>query len=169
MLHTFKGTKSYLALSLFTALAISPTDTKAISNTNYAVLAVSAGLLSATWVRLKSKGTSKFMHYKWKWELCKNDLKDLLKVWNIFTPEYWELVDKYLIGREFSIVYVKYQEEKDGIKRWVKDKAIKSSPFGAMGLFDAYVLIQLAKLIKIAGEITNLPVAFHLINSNKNK
>ena len=164
MFHTFKGAKSYLILSLFTALAVSSTDTQAISNTKKAALAISAGLLSAAWVRLKSKGSAKFMHYKWE-----DDWKDLLKVWNMFTPEYWELVDKYLVGREFSLVDIKYQEEKDGIKRWVKDRAIKSSPFGAMGLFDAYVLIQLAKLIQIAGEITNLPFAFYILEKNKKR
>ncbi len=147
-----KSRNSCLALSLSLAFAISSTNTKAKisfpqSTTIRATALVVALSGFAGWIRLHSKGTSKFMDYKWE-----KDWVDLLKVWNIPTSKYWELVDKYVIGREFSLLDIKYTDEKDGKQRSVKDKWVKSKPLGAMGLIDAYLLIQLAKFIKLCSE-----------------
>ncbi len=148
-----KSRNSCLALSLSIAFAISSTNIKAAgipltqSRIARVPLVAAAVAIFASWVRLRSKGTSKFMDYKWE-----KDWVDLLKVWNIYASEYWTLVDKYLIGREFSLRDIKYTDEKDGKQRSVKDKWVKSKPFGVMGLIDAYVLIQLAKLIELSGQ-----------------
>ena len=146
-----KSRNSCLALSLSLALVISSTNTKAGIRPQSKIarigLATTAIAIFASYVRLHSKGTAKFMDYKWE-----EDWKDLLKVYNITTSEYWALVDKYWIGRYLSILDYKYTDEKNGKQRTIKDKFVKSAPFGVMGLIDAYVLIQIAKLIKLSGD-----------------
>ena len=148
-----KSRNSCLAVSLSLAFAISSINTEAAgiplprSGTARATLVAAAVATFATWIRLQSKGTSKYMHYKWE-----KDWIDLFKIWNINTPEYRKLVDKYIVGRLLSICDYKYTDEKDGKQRTIKDKWVKSSPFGVTGLIHAYVLIQLAKLIELSGQ-----------------
>ena len=162
-----KSRNSCLALSLSLALVISSTNTKATislpqSKTIARIgLATTAIAIFATWVRLKSKGTSKYMDYKWE-----KDWKDLFKIWNINTPEYRKLYDKYIAGRELSILPFKYTDEKNGKQRIIKDKLVKSTPFGLMGLLDAYVLIQLAGFIKLCGEAGTSVNAFYNFLNN---
>lgn len=158
MLQTHQKAKYCLVFSLVMLIA-SATSSSALSllpesRGARVALVLGAGVFSALWVRLKSKGTAKWQHYK-----CGRDFFDLFKIWNIFTKEYWESVNKYVIGREFSLYWVKYEKEKDGKTMYIKDRAVKSRPFGFMGCFDAYVLIQLAKLINTGHELSTIVLA----------
>lgn len=157
MFHVFKGAKYYLILSLSILVASMPTKSHAAfestssSQSLRTALVVAGTVLVTSWIRLKSKETERYMHYTWE-----NDWKGLVKVWNMFTPTYWKLVDKYCIGRELALYDVNYTEERNGSLIRIKDKEIKSTPFGLMGLFDAYVLRPFVKLVDTLGKISDI-------------
>lgn len=110
-------------------------------------------VLVSMWIRLQTKGSN--FHYKsadWS-----NDVKDVMSSLNLFDTElYTKLVkmfDKWLIGRKLSILDATYRtREEDGRVITVKDKKFKCAAFGAMGLFDAYVIGMLEKMAKITGD-----------------
>lgn len=103
------------------------------------------------YVRLQTKGTS-FNYKKSDWEA---DVKDLMSSFNLFDTElYGKIVamfDKWCIGRKLSILDATIRtREEDGTVVAVKDKRLKSTAFGALGLFDAYVICWIDKLMTIS-------------------
>ena len=67
------------------------------------------------------------------------------------------LFDKWVVGRQFAL-WKKSTKYTDEHGRGVKfdEDVPKSSPFGAMGLFDAYVLYMFKKAIEIGGNIATI-------------
>jgi hypothetical protein len=116
----------------------------------------------ATWIRLNSKG-SKFDYSMENW--CA-DVDAFLKSYNIFDAEsratLIALYDKWIVGRQFKVIDVSYRStDENGMITTLKDKKIKSMPFGLMGLFDAYVLFQIKKINE---NVKELKSAVALVN-----
>src|ERR1700733_10823972 len=110
----------------------------------------------ATWVRLNTKGSA----FDYTTENWREDFKAFLQSLNIFDAEsratLMNLYDKWIVGRAFSLIDVAYRSrDENGVVVTRKDKKVKSKPFGLMGLFDAYVLIQLKKTQEVL-----VPAAF---------
>lgn len=99
------------------------------------------------WIRVRTKGSN----YDYKLSDWRDDLKEIMEEYNIFDIELYkkllELFDKYAIGRQVSILDVTYRSKReDGTIMTLKDKKLKCSPFGLMGLFDSYVIMQIEKI-----------------------
>jgi hypothetical protein len=104
----------------------------------------------AMWIRLRSKGSN----YDYKISDWKEDLRQVMEDYNIFDIELYqklvELFDKYVVGRQLSLLDVSYRSKSDdNTIMTLKDKKLKCSPFGLVGLLDAYVIIQLEAIGKI--------------------
>ena len=104
----------------------------------------------AMWIRLRTKGSN----YDYKMSDWKEDLRQVMEDYNIFDTELYqklvELFDKYVIGRQVSILDVSYRSKSDdNTIMTLKDKKLKCKPFGLVGLFDAYVIVQLEKVGEI--------------------
>jgi hypothetical protein len=109
--------------------------------------AVITTLLVMARIQLKAKGTD----YNYKLEDWHNDLSSLLKCYNIFDIESYKtvlhLINKWVVGRRLKFVEKTTRDKKDdGTVVTIKDHKIASTPFGAMGLFDAYVLYPMKDL-----------------------
>ena len=111
----------------------------------------------ATWIRLNSKGS------KWDYttENARADFDAFLSSYNIFDAEsratLLRLYDKWIVGRQLSIIDINYKtEDESGMVTTRKEKAVKTKPFGVMGLFDAYVLYQLKKINEHTKEMQGL-------------
>jgi len=101
------------------------------------------------YIRLQTKRSDKSGKvYHWK---------DLLKVWNITSEEYWKTVDALIIGEPFKLIEIS-KEEKDehGDSIKIKDKAVKNKPKGVIGLIDAYFLIQIKNILEHISNIDKL-------------
>lgn len=101
------------------------------------------------YVRLQSKRTDKSgTIYQWK---------DLLKVWNICSKEYWNTFDALVIGEPFKLMERSVSEKISDTKTVKeKDKTVKCTPKGIMGLIDAYFLIQIENILKLINNIDKL-------------
>src|SRR4030095_8120061 len=122
-----------------------------------AAAVITAVTVIAMWIRLNTKGSS----FNYKLKDWRSDFELFLKSLNIFDAEsravLMTLFDKWVIGRQFSILDISTREEKeDGSVMTIKDKKIKAKPFGLMGYFDAYVLLQLKKINEHIKEIQGL-------------
>lgn len=77
-----------------------------------------------------------------------------------FVHNFFGLIDDYIIGREFKAVDVAFEEVKeDGTIIKVKDKKIKASPFGLIGLIDAYGIKQLKGCLENSSNLILFMVA----------
>jgi len=122
-----------------------------------AAIVITAVTVIAMWIRLNTKGSS----FNYKLKDWRSDFELFLKSLNIFDAEsravLMMLFDKWVIGRQFSILDISTREEKeDGSVVTVKDKRIKAKPFGLMGYVDAYVLLQLKKINEHVKEINSM-------------
>jgi len=100
-----------------------------------------------TWIRVRTKGSN------WDYKLSdwRDDLKEIMEEYNIFDIDLYkkllELFDKYIAGRQVAILDVTYRSKQaDGTIMTLKDKKLKCSPFGLMGYFDAFVIMQIEKI-----------------------
>ena len=116
------------------------------------MIAFTAGL-----IRLWTKGSA----WDYKMSDWKEDLKNLMKEYNIFDIESYKklvaMIDKYIVGRQVSIIDATTYRSKNenGEIITLKRKKCDHKPFGLLGLFDAYILLQLEKLAKVAEHSKN--------------
>jgi hypothetical protein len=108
----------------------------------------------AMYIRLQTKGSS----FKYKSSDWSNDVENLVSSLNVFNIELYEnliaLFDKWCVGRKLKIEPVSFKTTKeDGTVVTVKDKKVQVTPFGAMGLFDAYIIGSLENFAKIAANL----------------
>jgi hypothetical protein len=143
------NTRFKSAMLVVMMLTASQVSAMSISNMftpkKVAALAFIVGL-----VRLRSKGSN----FDYKMSDWSNDVKSLLEDYNIFDIELYHnilnFIDKYVIGRQLSIIDATYRSKnEDGTVITLKRKKCDVKPFGLMGLFDAYVIIQLEKIGEI--------------------
>lgn len=90
-----------------------------------------------------------------------DDVKSVMSSLNIFDAELYakviQMFDKWIIGRKLTLVdSTTRTREEDGKVVAIKDKKLKCTAFGALGLFDAYVLQQIDKLSTVSGNLTKL-------------
>ncbi len=103
------------------------------------------------YIWLQAKGTD----YNYKLSDLPDDLKKILEVNGITDKKLYrrilKFINKYVVGKKLSI-YDKTIRTKndDGAIISKKDKYVKSTPFGLIGLIDAYVILPLEGLGKIA-------------------
>ena len=102
-------------------------------------------------IRLWTKGGA----WDYKMSDWKNDLKGLMEEHNIFDVKLYKnivaMIDKYIIGRRVSIIDATTRSKNEnGEIVAMKRKRCDVKPFGLLGLFDAYVLMQLEKIGEIA-------------------
>lgn len=114
-------------------------------------------------IRLTTKGT-KFDYKASDWS---DDLKLLLTSYNVFDVQTYKniagLVDKWVVGRKLKkIESIVRTKKDDGTVEATKDNKTVSTPFGAMGLFDAYVLSQL----KDINDLVPALAAFIVLTNN---
>jgi hypothetical protein len=121
----------------------------------------------ACWVRLATKG-SKFDYKLSDWSA---DVKEIMEDYNIFDLDLYkrlvDLFDKYVIGRQLSVYPMTIRSKsEDGEKVTAKkDKYVKATPFGVMGLFDAYVIGMLSKVGDIAKDLDSASKLFEKFDS----
>jgi hypothetical protein len=104
-------------------------------------------ILVSMWIRLQTKGTS----FDYKASDWSDDVKDVMSSLNIFDSALYaklvKMFDKWMVGRRLAILDSNTRtREEDGRIVTVKDKKLKCVAFGAMGLFDAYVISMLDKI-----------------------
>lgn len=114
-------------------------------------------ILSAMYTRLITKGSS----WDYKCSDWRDDLAALSHCWNITDAQTYKtlayLYDKWVIGRQFSLVDVIFEQiDKDGTKLKVKDKKIKSKAFGMLGLFDGYVIYQIKTFVELGERLLKI-------------
>lgn len=111
----------------------------------------------ATWIRLNTKGSS----FDYKLKDWRSDFELFLKSLNICDAEsravLLMLFDKWIVGRQLSIIDVSYETTDDnGMITTLKDKKIKAKPFGLMGWIDALVLKNIEKINDYAKEMNSV-------------
>ena len=156
---------AFLVVAMLTASQASACSMPTISPKKAAVLG-----LVAMWVRLKTKGSS----WNYKMSDWSEDLREVAEDYNIFDVALYKkfvaLFDKYIIGRQLSVIDATYRtKNEDGTVVTLKDKKIKCTPFGLMGLFDAYVIAQLEKIGKISSDWENANKLFAKFDDVKPK
>ena len=111
------------------------------------------------YVRLYTKPSCDTLGYKS--EDFEDDVKNVMSSLNIFDAELYanviKMFDKWMIGRKLTILdFTTRTREENGKVVAVKDKKLKCTAFGALGLFDAYVLQQIDKLHTVSGNLTKM-------------
>lgn len=105
------------------------------------------GLLVVGWTWIQVRAASTKNDYKlsdWK-----DDLEKFMKEFNVF-----EVYKKWIVGRRLSVEDKKIlvRGEDGSCCEQLSDKYVKSTPFGAMGLFDAYIVQNIEKIAKILAD-----------------
>jgi len=113
------------------------------------------------WIRLKTKPNSVAKHYKFTPMEDLQKLVALLKadisVFKALPLELIALIDKWVIGRKFSLIDTELDtKQENGSILKEKDKAIKSLPFGFIGVIDAYGVQQLEWIVKVCDSIDKM-------------
>ncbi len=150
------GTQTVVDKSKQEVAKVLPSVARCIPGSRAAVI-VTAITVIAMWIRLNTKGSS----FNYKLKDWRSDFDLFLKSFNIFDAEsratLLMLFDKWIIGRQLSIIDVSYESEDDnGTVTILKDKKLKAKPFGLMGFIDAYALIQFKKINEFAKEINGV-------------
>lgn len=125
-------------------IAITSTIMSFVKDHKVAFIAAAAWYIIDT--RLNTRTKESF-----KMDDLQQDFKDLLDSLNIFDAKlYKQLVfmfDKYVIGLPIKVYEATIPKEKDGACIRVKGKYLDQKPFGAYGLFDAYVIKPSKKFV----------------------
>ena len=116
---------------------------------NKKAVVISTVLLIAMKVRLDTKPRGEYTYENWQ-----QDVKDLLNSYNIFDAAsratIMKFIDKYFVGASFKREETTTRTKNDdGSVVSVKGSKVVQKPSGAMGLVDAYVLMQMKGLTKI--------------------
>lgn len=132
-----------------------------ISQHKIAVVAIFGGFVIHT--RLKTKARDSY-----KLEDLQEDFKELLHSFNIFEGKLYKqllyMFDKYMIGLPIKLEDAttrKAKNENDEVVT-VKSKKLTQKPFGAYGLFEAYVLLQMKPFMEYVPVIAG----FYVLLSN---
>ncbi|HSC25063.1 MAG TPA: hypothetical protein VLB80_02500 [Candidatus Babeliales bacterium] len=120
-------------------------------------LSVFVAVLVAMKIRLDTKPSSDSRYAD-----LGQDFKDLLES-SKSCKHLLYMFDKYLVGSAVKIEDTSTETQReDGSIFTIKGKKLMQKPFGAMGLFDAYVLSQMKKL----NEYVAIIAAFYLLVNN---
>lgn len=150
-------------LPLEGTLAVDTFATQKLYEVGQSIISTKAGCMFLVgyglWLRLYTKGTTAYLGYKLSdWS---DDLNTFVTSLNVFDSESRSnlaaLFDKWIVGRQFALwkKSTKYIDEHGRSVKFDEDVP-KSSPFGLMGVFDAYVLYMFKKAIEIGGNIATI-------------